>query len=308
MTYKKKVKIMSEKMKLENEDLQEFVLDDTTVTEEGTSYEVMGSSDEILKFDFSSDKEFKLEESYEIVEQMNKIKFEKKSTDSEIKHMEAENIVKDTAEELIDGDGAKIVAEEYANMKALLRRYSTENDEIKNMTDSERNKIFGIASYVFDEHSVKYKDLIFKFDLTRKEYKFLTNVFNRLEYGPDEIFQLDKLKQTYFSVHEGLDKKIPKDIDIIPTRITVNMIVILYHLVSLYKVKGVTEEFYIFRDILSKIGDRIKLLNAYNVLIERLSNDFAHWTTTLNALDEIQDTSDLESVVIDNVEEKNNDN
>jgi hypothetical protein len=43
---------------------------------------------------------------------------------------------------------------------------------------------------------------------------------------------------------------------------------------------------YIYKELLKKIGERIKLYNAYNVVVERLSKELTFWVSSLTALDE----------------------
>ena len=88
------------------------------------------------------------------------------------------------------------------------------------------------------------------------------------------------------------------------TLINVNDLIIFYHLFSKYKVQGITKEYYDFVSVLTKIGERIKLFNAYNVVIQRLSNDFQLWGGALSVEQELtghtlepQKSSDDVSVV-----------
>lgn len=80
-----------------------------------------------------------------------------------------------------------------------------------------------------------------------------------------------------------LDKEFKKgDNGEYDTYINVNDLIIFYHLISKYKVKGITQEHYDYLQVLTKIGERIKLFNAYNVVVQRLSNDFQLWGGALS--------------------------
>jgi hypothetical protein len=85
-----------------------------------------------------------------------------------------------------------------------------------------------------------------------------------------------ELKENY------LDKEYVKDNDNHYTRIDVNDLIIFYHLFSKHKVKGINSDYYNFLSVLSKIGERIKLFNAYNVIVQRLSSDFVLWGGSLD--------------------------
>jgi hypothetical protein len=85
-----------------------------------------------------------------------------------------------------------------------------------------------------------------------------------------------------------LDKKFDKLEDgSYMTYINVNDLIIFYHLISKYKVKGITNEHYDYLQILTKIGERIKLFNAYNVVVQRLSTDFQMWGGALSVEGEL---------------------
>jgi hypothetical protein len=280
---------MKKKEKIETDVLNDFVLDDTVSNEDdNNTFDVIGTSEDILDFDFGGDEEFKLEESYEYVEKINIIN-QNENNENEIKKREAENIIKEYSSKFIDEEMVNDINKGYNNFKKFLRKFSTENQDVKDMSEQQRTKLFGVATFLFNKYNEKYKNIIFNLDLTRKEHKFLYTTFNKIEYGPDEVFQMWELKNRYLNNHIDVHIKLPKDIDIIPTIIDINMLIILYHLISLYKVKGTGEEFYTYKNILTKIGERIKLINAYNVMVERLNNEFTHWINTLNSLDMIED-------------------
>jgi hypothetical protein len=76
--------------------------------------------------------------------------------------------------------------------------------------------------------------------------------------------------------------------------INVNDVIILYHLVSKYKVKGVNSNFYNYLSLLTKIGERIKLFNAYNVWVQRLSDDFQLWGSSLTVDEEMIVSAEVE--------------
>lgn len=213
---------MTKIIKMNNEEeLKDFVLQDEKIDDNNNPiYEVMGTSDDIQNFDFSSDEEFNLDEKYEYVEKLNIIE-KTDNNENEIKKREAVNIVNKYSKLFIDENFVDEIDKSYDNFKMFLRKFSTEKQEVKDMTEQQRTKIYGIGSYLFNKHNEKYKDIYFKFDLTVEELKFIHNVFNnKLEYGPDEVFQIAELKKNYLNNYININKNEEQ----IQTQISVNML------------------------------------------------------------------------------------
>lgn len=269
---------MAKKAQLEKEELQEFVIEETTP--EQIEVTVAGTIEELEKFDFSSEEKFDIDHHFEFVEAL--MNGEEEQSIAEI--MEAENIIKKTASELLMENLADNIDKERMNLKAFLAKYSTEVEETQQLPEEDIDKLDRIAKYLFDGYQKNLNNLVYKFDLTRDEYKFVYTTPHKLEYDQNEIFQMEELIKTYFDKHRDFDKKVPKDQDEIPTFISVNSLILLYHFVSKNKVKGLTREFYTYKSLLSKIAERMKLFNAYNTVMTRLSSDFIGWTTALNGM------------------------
>ena len=165
----------------------------------------------------------------------------------------------------------------------MIKKFDPNLDEVRALSEVQKDKIYEIAQYLFNSFQKKLNDITFNFPLTNDERKFVFNVFtNKLEYDQNEVFQLKEIKDNY------LDKKFEKDAngDFI-TYINVNDLIVFYHLISKYKVKGITKEHFDYLQILTKIGERIKLFNAYNVVVQRLSNDFQLWGGSLDVEGEL---------------------
>lgn len=237
---------------------------------------IIMSTESIEQFDFSSDSIFDIESSYELIEKM---KSENPSDEQKeiLKLNEARNIIKDTAGKYLDAGFLDLFTKEEENLINLIKRYNPNDVLVRNMSEDEKNKIYEIAQYLFNVYQLKLNKLNYDFTLTNAEYKMVNDVFrNKLEYDQNEVFQLKELKENY------LDKEYVKDNDNHYTRIDVNDLIIFYHLFSKHKVKGINSDYYNFLSVLSKIGERIKLFNAYNVIVQRLSSDFVLWGGSLD--------------------------
>lgn len=268
---------------MDTNELKDFVIEDQQMPIKEGNFEIFGSSDDLEKFDFSSEKEFNIDEFHEI------ISFMKKSQNSDemkelIKLQEAKNIIEKDAKKFLDPEFVDNFQKEEENLLNMIKRYDPNIAEVRNMTETDKDKLYEIAQYLFNIYQKRLNDITFHFPLTNDERKFVYSVFrNKLEYDQNEIFQLKEVKENY------LDKEFDKNGEgIYDTFINVNDLIIFYHLISKYKVKGITQEHYDYLQILTKIGERIKLFNAYNVIIQRLSNDFQLWGGALTVEGELE--------------------
>lgn len=263
------------------EGLQDFVIEDEKKEEKDYNVKTM---DDVLKIDFNSDEELNLDEAYEFVSMT------KKPTETKelVEKREADNIIKENSEKYLDPEYVDMMNKEHENLRNMLKKYDVNSDIVKNMGEIEKDKIYGIAEFLFNDYQKKLNDMDFNFEITRYEWKFMDDVLhNKLEYDQNEIFQLKEVREKYLNNVNEIIKSIPRDIDDIPTIINVNNLIILYHLISKYKVKGLNKHHFSYLTLLTKIGERIKLFNAYNVWVQRLSTDFQTWGGSLSVGEEM---------------------
>ena len=267
---------------MDNTELKDFTLESVDAIENKEDYQVVSSTDELDSFDFNSDQQFDIEKNYELVENL------KKEDDDEamknlVKLREAKNIIEKTAKEFLDPEFVDKYNKEEENLHNLIKKFDANKDEVRNMTEEQKDKIYDIAQYLFNVYQKRLNDITFHFPLTNDERKFVFNVFrNKLEYDQNEVFQLNDIKANYLD--KDFEKKEDGSYD---TLINVNDLIIFYHLISKHKVKGITQEHYDYLQVLTKIGERIKLFNAYNVVVQRLSEDFQLWGGTLSVEGEL---------------------
>jgi hypothetical protein len=122
--------------------------------------------------------------------------------------------------------------------------------------------------------------LMFSFEITSKEYKFLDKALNiEMKYNGIEAFNIIELYTAYLiqwsALHKDLRGGFISPIDI-------KNVVMLYHFLSKYEVKGLKEEFMTFISILGKIGDMNKVYSAFNVVKERIETDFIVWAGAIS--------------------------
>jgi len=264
--------IKAKELIMENDELKDFIISEEE-NKENTEYNIVSSTDEIDNFDFSSDDPFDIERSHELIVGLKR-KEESDDQKELIKLQEAKNIIDKTAKQFLNEEFVDSFNKEEENLLNMIKKYDPNKDIVRNMNEKQKDQIYDIAQYLFNSYQKKLNIIEFLFPLTQDEVKFIFDVFrHKLEYDQNEVFQLRDLKENY------LDRDFGKmnEEGLFVTRINVNDLIVFYHLISKYKVKGITKEHYNFLEVLTKIGERIKLFNAYNVIVQRLSNDFQLW-------------------------------
>ncbi len=257
-----------------NEESKNIIINDALMSDD---CQMASSTDDLEKFDFSTEKEFDIEGYHELIETL-KENTEDDSMKELVKLNEAKNIIEKSAKEFLDPDFVDKYAQEERNLMNMIKKFDPNLEEVKKLTEKQKDKIYDIAQYLFNGFQKKLNELTFIFPLTNDERKFIFNVFNnKLEYDQNEVFQLKDLKDNYLD----MDFKQNENKEYI-TYINVNDIIIFYHLIAKYKVKGINKDHYEYLQVLTKIGERIKLFNAYNVVVQRLSNDFQIWGGALS--------------------------
>ena len=263
---------------MDNTELKDFAIDGVNIED----VKIISSTDELDNFDFSSEQPFDIDGNYELISALKK-EDEDEAMKALVKLREAKNIIEKNAKTFLSAEFVDMYNKEEENLLNLIKKYDPNIDEIRAMSEEDKDKIYHIAQYLFNIYQKKLNDLLFFFPLTKEEVKFIFNVFrNKLEYDQNEVFQMKDIKENY------LDKEFTKQDDgNYMTYINVNDLIIFYHLISKYKVKGITQEHYDYLSILTKVGERIKLFNAYNVVVQRLSEDFQLWGGNLSVEGEL---------------------
>jgi hypothetical protein len=283
---------------MDNTELRDFVLDEAVENKE--DYTVVSSTEELDNFDFTSDKEFNIDEYHELVATLKEEEEQDESMKELVKLREAKNIIEQNAKTFLDPVFVDKWNQEEQNLINMIKKFDPNIDSVRALSEQQKDKIYEIAQYLFNSFQKKLNDITFSFPLTNDERKFIFNVFkNKLEYDQNEVFQLKDIKTNYLDV----DFKKGEDGNYM-TFINVNDLIIFYHLISKYKVKGITQEHYDFLQILTKIGERIKLFNAYNVVVQRLSTDFQMWGGALDVEGELVGKTLDPSIVEKNSENK----
>ncbi len=265
---------MTEELK----DMQEFAIEEENTVNMDNAFDPL---ENLVNHDFSGDGEINIDEAYEmltLVERESKLS----------KSLEAENIIDELGSTYLDVDFLKKLNGAFENVKSFIKKYNIEGDEMKNMNDSEKTRLFAIGSFLNKNVGHLLNDLLFNITLSRDEYKFIfTAIERKLSYDGNEVFNIIELNEKFLKEWKQIDKSLPKSVPSFVANIDIKNVVMLYHFLGKHTVKGLGEEFYIFAEVLHKIANTNKLYNAYNVIKDRLNTDFNIW---VGAMDEFGST------------------
>jgi len=259
-------------MSEELNNMEEFQITGEEINQELDAYDPL---ENLVNHDFSSDGEINLDESYEMISLLDR---ESKTA----KDQESETIIESLSDKYVDVDYKIKLEKSIQNVKSFFKKHDVESPEIKSLSESEKTKLFAIASFMTKNVAALLNDLLFGITLTREEYKFISIAVERkLTYDGNEVFNIIDLNENYLKQWKQIDNSLPKSVNTMVVNIDIKNVVMLYHFLGKHTVKGLDREFYIFASVLQKIADTNKLYNAYNIVKERLNMDFNLWLSAL---------------------------
>lgn len=261
---------------MEEKELQEFA-----IPEDGDKYKIASSLEELEKLDFSDNTPLtNLDEYYEMVNTLQKSNESiKKENKEALEAQQSEITIKRDGEKFLGKEVFELFEKERQKLKNFLRKYEVNTEEVKNMSDSDKSKLYAISGYLFDAFQKIHNNLNFILPLSLEEYKFINEVLvKKLEYDFENWKQIKdyNFKKTYLDRYPKFVKNDVNDNEM-KTVIDINDFLLLYGQLARYKVKGMQTEFDLFSSVLQKMGDRFKLYYSYNIIATNLSQEFVVW-------------------------------
>lgn len=234
-------------------------------------------------FDFKSGEEFNLNEEYLKVFGDGTFK---PTNPNEEKLKDAEKIIQELGAKYIEGLSLEKYEKSYINITEFLSRFRTDSEEVKNMTKSDRDKLFGYGKELFADFQNKYSNLYFNFELSRKEWKYIDQTLTKkISYNGQELFNYWELFTKFIEPTREIESKLHKQLESFVPICSIQSLILLSHLLMKHEEKGSTESFHCFRTVLAETAQMTRLFNAYGVMLERLTNFFNNWVNALNAMD-----------------------
>lgn len=261
---------------MEEKELKDFALTEGEYNKYKDA-EIKTSLEDLEKFDFSSDAQLNLDEYAEMVHLLELTQNPTEEKREALKAQDAENVILKEGEKFVGKEVVEQFEKERQRLKDFLRKYEVNTELVKNMSEPEKNKLYEIANFLFSNFQKLHNNLNIIFPLSIEEFKFVNEVITKkLDYDRDGCFQVKELKETYLNHYP---KFIKSDVNVtdMGTIININTLMILYHHITRYKVKGAQTEFDLFISMVTKMEERLMLYNAYKILTERLSQEFVVW-------------------------------
>jgi hypothetical protein len=166
---------------------------------------------------------------------------------------------------------------ELENKISSIEDYITNNTG-KGKTEEEQDDLYKNAQELWKNYANTLRDTKYNFHLNRPQWKFLTDlVLSKLEYDVNSVFFAIELTELLGSMREA---KYTNDTELVSFPVDATEITYVYHLISQYKVKGLTKEAYMFSQVLKRIGSISKVFNYYDTSGKNLSNDIQDWITS----------------------------
>jgi len=254
------------------------------MSEDKKFQDVLAKAEELESLDFNTTEEFDVQGYYGALERIAK-------KNESAKNEEAESIVDEQAKTMIDGEFVEELVKKRKTVESFIRKYDPNNESIKDLELNDVDKIYAISNYLLNSYIQYVNEMKFIFEMDRLEVKFLNRILlNEIDYNGDEVFNYAELYNNFWKdAKERYETE--KDTEKFIFKVSIKNILILHHLIKGYSVKGRTQDFVYFQNILFKIAKVNKLFNAYNIIIERIKGDREIWG---NALDEIIKMKDPE--------------
>jgi hypothetical protein len=166
---------------------------------------------------------------------------------------------------------------ELENKISLIEEYITKNTG-KGLSDKEQDELYSNSQELWKNYTNSLRDTKYNFHLNRPQWKFLTDlVLSKLEYDVNSVFFAIELTDLLGSMR---DAKYTNDTELISFPVDATEITYVYHLISPYKVKGLSKEAYMFSQVLRRIGSISKVFNYYDTYGKNLSVDIQNWVTS----------------------------
>jgi len=265
----------------ENIDVQDFEIEeqDTTKVEETVEVDPL---EELVNLDFTED--FDLDKYHQQIQQL------KGGVESdELKLLEAENIIKDLGPKYLSEENQEDMSKTSLGLRNYIKRFEAGGDEMKTIEELEdplaveagKDKVYELANFLFNNFISKINNVEFSMELTMGEHKFLdTTLRQKTEYDGNEVLNIVTLLPKIEEWRQ-ISKTIPRGAEGFMIDISIQDVVMVYHFISKHKVKGFGSELENFHNLLTKIGETNKIFNAYNILKDRLGDDFKNWASSI---------------------------
>jgi hypothetical protein len=143
-------------------------------------------------------------------------------------------------------------------------------------SESEKDNFYAEAKKLWSTYVELFRNVKVKLYLNQSQFDYFTEMLrDKIEYDINTIFFAIELTDTlgsWVTQNEDSESSTIRSYDSEP--VSANYI---YHLISTVKVKGLTEESYLFSQVLKKVYEVVKIVNFYDNHAKSLSKDIQDW-------------------------------
>jgi hypothetical protein len=141
-------------------------------------------------------------------------------------------------------------------------------------SEEEKDRLYFEAKNLWEKYVNIFRNLSCSLFMNEKQFEYFSVMLrDKIEYDVNTIFFGIELTNT---LGEWVTKKSDvKSYDSDP--VSMNYI---YHLISTVKVKGLTDESYLFSQVLRKVYEVVKIVNFYDNHAKTLSKDIQEWVAS----------------------------
>jgi hypothetical protein len=174
-----------------------------------------------------------------------------------------------------------ISSEDEKNLDSKIDIISTfmANNNGFGQSEETKDDLYARSKELWRQYAAALRDTKYTFWMNRKQFQFITDlILRKLEYDVNTVFfaiELRNMLGSWKKESTNKDDESFKEYTADATEITY-----LYHLIAKYKIKGLTDEAFLFADVLRKIGDISKIINYYDTAAKNLSKEIQEWVAS----------------------------
>lgn len=243
--------------------------------------EIKNKLDELQNFDFSSGENLNIDEYYNLTSEI------KNPQKEELQQLEADNFIQTIGSKTINPEYFNKLTFQKENILNFIRKYDPNVETVKALTDEEKDKLFGISTYIMSSYGANIVNMIYTLELPYDEVEFIEKVIShKIEYNSEQVFTYTEFRQKFWDGAMEIFQRTNKK-DTLSLDFNTSYILMLQDLISKYTTKGANKDYHLFKNVLYKLAQISQLYNSFKIVYERLSNDMNQWRTNLSNTDKI---------------------
>jgi hypothetical protein len=192
------------------------------------------------------------------------------------------NVIKPKISFNVDGNEYRLISsEDEIQLDTKIDIISTfmANNNGFGKSEEYKDELYARAKELWQQYAGVLRDVKYTFWMNRKHFQYITTLLlEKLEYDVNTVFFAIELTNMLGSwKKEGTNKN---DVDYKTYTADATEVTYMYHLIAKHKIKGLTNEAYMFAEVLRKIGDISKVISYYDTAAKNLSKDIQTWVAS----------------------------